>query len=291
VRRLARAGLAEYELVPAVDANNSVALSASLSGSVEWPNSTNAVLEDVTKRKVAMWASRQLVISRIADSGKPGLMLEDDVVFHPDFARIVTRLLSHLEDVPIAIGPQRRVKSGTTPAQAQGGHGVPWEMIYLGHCMEYPDRLARCRRVPGDGTDAFLTPIFKGGCTHAILFSAWGARRVHDTLSTWDVGYLKGLHGARFTDVNVGRGADYQMTRASATGKFAAMEAWPELVVQQTRAEKDLDSAFFATAPDWSTPGAPPRQDVIPLPCEKLRQHRRRHRRMSHRRQGGQMLL
>ena len=243
-----RHGLTSLSVIEAVDGSNETMMTSVLDtlgvGSTQQrallsltPDARRLVLI-----KIAMWASSQRLLARVATSdgvrGSPMVIIEDDALLTSGFCGAASRALKAL------------------PA------GNAWDLLYLGHCAENYGRVRACNRTAGLGRLLFSEEFLSRGaspmCTHALAVTTRGAARLHDFLATWPAEYIRrvlasakpglelpGIHAggklrrssiAQVPDMGPKRplhiGHDERIARLVSSGHMEAYLVWPQVALQ-----------------------------------------------------------
>lgn len=238
-RQAAHARLVHLQFMDAVDARDVQGLRPWMDGESLDHLASRECPEALSEAafKVANYASNMRALERIASGAVPGIFFEDDAVLQPNperFGSLLSILLRHLNST-------------------RGHDG--WDVVLLGSCYEkirhiregcecvVPRREARLTRQPGLYLTLPNTPL----CTHAMLFSPGGAKRMHRLLRPWgrdfwvrsrslnltrcaaaadrhDILVLEGLH----------KGHDVLLRNFTHLGQLRMLEVWPQLALQES---------------------------------------------------------
>lgn len=253
------AGILDVRFVDAVDARDAEAMAPLWPAGDRFDHVPCSHERGLCAKKVAMWASRQRALRAISASGRPGLLLESDVVFlRPEaFARRAHALVD----------------------EAQRFHG-DWDVIYFGHCLarmggRFRHSCNATRESPDSGV--FYSKQVPAACTHAMFFSAESAARTAELNAQWALEYLhhtrkqsrrNGFSRCRLDkphpepSVGCQKGNDARMSEHVRSGRLSSLLAWDPLVYQREGYAKNLTPHTY--------------NHRLPEACELIAQARRR---------------
>ncbi|KAJ1627500.1 hypothetical protein T492DRAFT_1024009 [Pavlovales sp. CCMP2436] len=235
IGRLRQLGVPRAQLLPAVNGADPAELRALLGGR-DLEHLRCRIHAKLAAKRIGVWASHMRAVDGAVASGEPLLVLEQDFAVRD----------------PEAFRSQLSWLAANLTARSD------WDMVMLGNCLEKLSRISRCRCVaacaPLSRYSLWLGDAKKPGCTHALLFSARGLRKMAESapMREWGVLYWNMTLGVEertrhppcewlsqlrlkkqewFRILNAGH--DQLLRHMIATQELVTFEAWPQLVEQR----------------------------------------------------------